>query len=108
MGGARRGDEEESFVHRSVEAIRLSDALRLTSVSSANASSRCSSFTDGRSAGMMRAPDATLRGRSAAYRRVDRFLGAIIAFVGSVQLAQFGATIYVADMAWRWRARWVV
>ena len=39
-----------------------------------------------------------MRARSASSRLISFLVGMIFAFVGAVQLQQFGATIYVADL----------
>ena len=101
--GARRGDEEESFVHQvGLEAIRLSDALRLNISFVGECVISFAKLIHGLRA--FRWNDAALLMQRCGAEAlpivalIGFLMGAIIAFVGSVQLAQFGATIYVADM----------
>ncbi len=101
--GARRSTENESFVaHVGTEAIMLSDALHLNVEFVGECVISFAKLIHGLRA--FRWNDAAVQMQRCGAEAlpivalIGFLMGAIIAFVGSVQLAQFGATIYVADM----------
>jgi phospholipid/cholesterol/gamma-HCH transport system permease protein len=101
--GAKRGRQDESFVqHVGMGAIRLSDALRLNVSFIGECVISFAKLIHGLRA--FRWNDAALLMQRCGAEAlpivalIGFLMGAILAFVGSVQLAQFGATIYVADM----------